>query len=81
MHCIGRAPSGSEIDGFAADQAAAADETKIGWRVLGGMRQSVNEKSAARLGSAGRFAAARPAAPGTPVFERLIRTKAKSFMG
>jgi len=33
--CIGTAPSGSEIDGFAAEQAAAADETKIGWRVRG----------------------------------------------
>lgn len=33
--CIGRAPSGSEIDGLVADQAAAADETKIGWRVWG----------------------------------------------
>jgi len=35
MPCIGRAPSGSEIDGFAAEQAAAAGETKIGWRVRG----------------------------------------------
>lgn len=32
---IGPAPSESEIDGFAAEQAAAADETKIGWRVWG----------------------------------------------
>jgi len=34
-YCIGRAPSGSKIDGFAAEQAAAVDETKIGWRVRG----------------------------------------------